>query len=256
MTTVASLLALAVLATSPPPATETPSPEIWVGHQILRGKRRLPIYGDVPVETQNYVLARVTKRNGRLEFQQTLCRVEPQPVDGVTVTLSPAAAARIPISLMTVDVTRDGMATISPYNMAWANEDLDGDGKPGATFTVGGTICSGDVYVASQSRVTIERARLDARGRSGELAVEQKQRVLGARGLCLRAITGDSTEIQRGTFVYTRALPQTTCQSLAGKPWPVKAQSLPTRLVGRALGHFRQGPLGAPPPAPPPSAHR
>ncbi len=232
------------------PTTDIPVTEVWVGHQILRGKRRLPVYGDVGVETQNYVLARVYRRNGRMEFQQTLCRVVPKPVDGVTVTISPAAVPRIPISPMAVEVASDGNAKITPYAMAWAKEDLDGDGKPGATFTVSGTVCSGDVYVASQSQYAIESAIMDARGLTGVMSGTQKQHVLGARGLCLRAITGDSTEHQRGRFAYIPAPPQTTCQSLAGKPWPVKVQVKTRRIVMPAPR--RIGPPSAPPPAPPP----
>jgi hypothetical protein len=246
-----TLFALVASANTP---AETPINEVWVGHQILRGKRHLPVYGDVPVETQNYVLARVQHRNGRLEFQQTLCRVEPQPVDGVTVTLSPAAVTRIPVSPMAVEVAGDGSATIAPYQMAWANEDLEGDGQPGATFTVGGTFCSGDVYVASQSQITVERARLDERGLSGEMSATQKQHVLGARGLCLKAITGDSVELQRGTFAYKPVLPGTTCQSLAGKPWPVRAQGKTVAM--QTLRPIRRGPVGAPPAAPPPERRR
>jgi hypothetical protein len=250
----AAVSLIALLAGADP---RSPQPgEVWAGHQILRGKRHLPIYGDVPVETHSYLLARVQHRGGRLEFHQSVCRVEPQPVDGVTVTLSPAAVARIPVSPMGVDVASDGTASISPWDMVWADEDLDGDGKPGATFTVGGTVCSGDVYVASRSHFTVEHARLDARGLSGELAVEQKQHILGARGLCLRAIAGDSTEFQRGAFAFTPVLPETTCQSLAGKPWPIKAPSGPASLATRAARSLRRAPAGAPPAAPPPSAQR
>jgi hypothetical protein len=252
---IAATALLALVASANTPA-DAPVTEVWVGHQVLRGKRHLPIYGDVPVETQNYVLAKVQHRNGRLEFHQTLCRVEPQPVDGVTVTLSPAAVNRIPVSPMAVDVASDGSASIAPYDIAWANEDLDGDGKPGATFTVGGTICSGDVYVASQSHFITERAHMDARGLTGELSGTQKQHVLGARGLCLRAITGDSIEYQRGLFTYAPTSPQTTCQSLAGKPWPVKAQLRPRQMVVQAIRMLRRGPPGAPPAAPPPSPRR
>lgn len=247
-----ALIALVASANSQP--ADMPVTETWVGHQILRGKRHLPIYGDVPVETQHYVLAKVRHRNGRLEFQQTLCRVEPKPVDGVTVTLSPTAVTRIPVSPMTVDVANDGNAKITPFDIAWAKEDLDGDGNPGATFTVGGTVCSGEVYVASQVHFTVERARHDAYGLSGEMSATQTQHVLGARGLCLRAITGDSTEVQRGSFAYKPVLPETTCQSLAGKPWPVKARVLAIDLT-QFTRTFRQGP-GHPPAAPPPPRNR
>ena len=159
-----------------------------------------------------------------VELRQHFCRVEPQPVKGVTVALSPTGVARMPASTVAIDVAADGGAKIAPWDVAWGHEDMDGDSKPGATFTVSGTFCSGDLYVASQSHYTVERAQLDGHGLSGELKVEQKQQILGASGLCLRAMAGDSNESQRGTFVYRPVPLGTTCQSLAGKPWPVKAQ--------------------------------
>jgi hypothetical protein len=237
----APLLALLLFGDTPP--VKASPIEVWAGHQILRGKRHLPLYGDVPVETQNYLVAKVQHRGDRIEFHQYFCRVEPQPVEGVTVALSHAGVARMPASTVVVDVASDGGVKIAPWDVAWASEDLDGDGKPGATFTVAGTLCSGDVYVASQSHYTIERAQLDGLGLSGELKVEQKQHILGARGLCLQAMAGDSTESQHGTFAYAPVLPDTTCQSLAGKPWPVKAQRRPDEPVHRSgnPGRVRKG---------------
>jgi hypothetical protein len=123
-----------------------------------------------------------------------------------------------------IDVAADGQAKVAAWDVDWGREDMDGDGKPGATLTVSGTFCSGDVYVSSQSHYTVERAHLDANGLSGDLKVEQKQQILSASGLCLRAMAGDSSEIQRGTLVYRPVPAGTTCQSLAGKPWPAKAQ--------------------------------
>jgi len=140
--------------------------------------------------------------------------------------------------------------------VAWASEDMDGDGKPGATFTVSGTVCSGEVYVASKSHYIVDRAQIGVHGLSGELRVEQDQHILAARGLCLRLMAGDSTESQRGTFAYAPVLPGTTCQSLAGKPWPVKAPRqpvAPAQQLGQASTHI---PKGAPPPAPPPLPNR
>jgi len=55
----------------------------------------------------------------------------------------------------------------------------------------------------------------------------QKQQILGAKGLCLSAMAGDSVESQHGTFAYRPVPAGTTCQSLTGKPWPVKAQVPP-----------------------------
>jgi hypothetical protein len=216
-----SLFAIVLLGATP--AAEASPVEVWVGHEILRGLRHVPLHGDVPIETENYIVAKVQSVDGHLEMHQRYCRVEPKPVKGVMVAMSPTGVARMPVSAVTIAATPEGTATLTPWNVAWGRDDMDGDGKPGATFTVSGTFCSGDVYVASQSHYVAERAHLDQLGLWGELKVEQKQQILGASGLCLRAMAGDSSESQRGTFFFKRAASNTTCQSLAGKPWPVKA---------------------------------
>jgi hypothetical protein len=87
--------------------------------------------------------------------------------------------------------------------------------------------CSGDVYVASQSHYVATSAHFDDQVLSGEMKVTQKQQILGAKGLCLSAMAGDSVESQQGTFAYRPMPAGTTCQSLTGKPWPVKAQTPP-----------------------------
>jgi len=217
-----SLLALILLGETPP--VEASPVELWAGHHILRGMRHVPLHSDVLDETENYILAKVQRRGNHIELRQHFCRLEPKPIKGVTVAPSAASVAHMSATTMAIDVAADGGVKVGPWDVAWGREDVDGDGKPGATFTVSGTFCSGDVYVASQSHYSVERAQLDERGFSGELKVEQKQQILGARGLCLRAMAGDSTESQKGTFAYRPVPSGTTCQSLAGKPWPVKAQ--------------------------------
>jgi hypothetical protein len=135
----------------------------------------------------------------------------------------------MPVSTVTIDAAADGQAKIRSWDVDWGREDMDGDGKPGATLTVSGTFCSGDVYVSSQSHYVAEQAHLDGHGLSGELTVAQRQQILGASGLCLRAMAGDSNETQKGTFAYRPVPAGTTCQSLAGKPWPVQAQRRPDK---------------------------
>jgi len=216
------LLALLVLGETP--SVEASPAEVWAGHHILQGKRHVPLHGDVPIETEDYLIAKVQRRGKHIELRQRFCRLEPKPIKGVTVALSPAGVARMPASTVMVEVDAEGEAKIAPWDVAWGADDMDGDGKPGATFTVSGTFCSGDVYVASQSHYTVERAHFDGHSLSGEFKVAQKQQILGASGLCLRAMAGDSTESQEGTFAYRPVPAGTTCQSLAGKPWPVKAE--------------------------------
>jgi hypothetical protein len=214
---------LALLLAADLPSAESTAVEVWAGHHILRGVRRVPLKGPVPTETQNFMLAKVERHGTHWEIRQQFCRIENKPVKSVTVTVSPAAVARMKVTPVTVEQTPDGSAAVSPWNVVWGQEDLDRDGNPGATFTVGGTFCSGDLYVASQSRYTAEKVRTGENQLSGELKVDQRQQVMGASGFCLRAMVGDSTDQQTGTFAY-RAVPAgTTCASLAGKPWPVQA---------------------------------
>jgi hypothetical protein len=222
MLALAPLLASVLLGEAPP--VEAPSVEVWAGHQILRGMRHVPLHSDVLDETESYILVKVQRKGSHIELRQHFCRVESKPVKGVTVVLSSTGVAHMPSTTIAIDVAADGGVKVGPWDVAWGQEDMDGDGKPGATFTVGGTFCSGNLYVASQSHYTVERAQLDEHGLSGELKVAQKQQILGASGLCLRAMAGDSTESQKGTFAYRPVPAGTTCQSLAGKPWPVKAQ--------------------------------
>lgn len=215
------LLALLVVADLPSSAPTTV--EVWVGHFIMRGTRRVPWKGLVPTESQSYALARVQREGRHLEIQQHFCRFENKPVKNVIVTVSPAVVAHMKATPFTVDAAPDGSAKMSPWSVTWGREDMDGDGHPGATFTVGGTFCSGDLYAASQATYTAEKVRVTDQGMTGELKVDQRQQILGASGFCLRAMAGDSSDVQSGTFAY-RAVPAgTTCASLAGKPWPVQA---------------------------------
>jgi hypothetical protein len=238
MFALAPLLAVLLLGETPP--GETSPAEVWAGHHILRGMRHVPLHRDVLDETENFVLAKVQRRGDHIELRQTFCRIESKPVKGVTVAFSPAAVFHMPASTVTIDAAADGEAKIRSWDVDWGREDMDGDGKPGATLTVSGTFCSGDVYVSSQSHYTVEQAHLDGHGLSGELTVAQKQKILGASGLCLRAMAGDSSETQKGIFAYRPVPAGTTCQSLAGKPWPVQAQRKTGKEAIAPPGHKGQ----------------
>lgn len=218
---------LALLVMSDLPAPEPTTVETWVGHFLTRGTRRVPLKGLVPTETQVFMLASVQRQGRHLEIRQSFCRSESAPVKNIVVTVAPTTFARMKVSPATLDVSADGSATMSPWNVMWGREDMDGDGHPGATFTVGGTFCSGDLYAASQAYYTPDKVRLFDKGMTGEVRVDQRQQILGAKGLCLRAMAGDSSESQSGTFAYRAVASGTTCASLAGKPWPVQA-ALPT----------------------------
>ncbi len=221
MVVLGPLLALLVMSDLPPP--EPVTVETWVGHFITRGARRVPLKGMVPTETQVFMLASVQRQGRHLEIRQSFCRSETKPVKNIIVSVAPTTFARMKVSPTAIELSPDGSATMSPWNVMWGREDMDGDGHPGATFTVGGTFCSGDLYAASQATYTPDKVRFSDKGVTGEVRVDQRQQILGAKGLCLRAMAGDSSETQSGAFAY-RAVPAgTTCAALAGKPWPVQA---------------------------------
>ncbi len=196
--------------------------ETWVGQYVQEGLRQVPLSGKKEVHTETFVVAQVRRSDGQLDFTEHVCRIQVRPVKGVTVTMSPNTIAHLPPTKFTLSV-HDGQVSGGPWTSGWGAEDLDRDGHPGVTVHVGGTFCSGDLYVSSETRTSLTSGQIKDSQLSGLLSGLVRQRVLGADGLCLRSMAGDSQEVQMGTIAYRRVASDTTCQSLAGKPWPVHA---------------------------------
>ena len=219
-----SILALAaLLATNHEGAATEPRIEVWAGHQVLTGKRKIPLYGEKETHTENYFIAEVHRSATRIDIRQKLCRIDIRPIKGVLAAMKPETVAHLPKSRVTFDESEIGSLSAAPWSHGWQAEDIDLDGKPGATVSISGTTCSGDVYVSNQSVTSLVSGHATQDGAEGEISVKLKQKILGATGLCLKLIAGDSDETQTGWFAYRRVEPGTTCQSLTGKPWPVKA---------------------------------
>ena len=204
-------------------AAEQPSAEVWAGHQVLKGKRKIPLYGDKETHTENYFIAEVHRTATRIDIRQKLCRIDIRPIKGVLASMKPETVAHLPKSRIILEEHPDGSLASAPWTHGWEAEDIDVDGSPGATVTISGTSCSGDVYVSNQSVTSLVSGHATDSGATGEISVKLKQRILGASGLCLKLIAGDSDETQTGWFAFSRVEPGTTCHSLAGKPWPAKA---------------------------------
>jgi hypothetical protein len=217
---------LALFARDASAAAPEPSVELWAGHQVLIGKRKIPLYGQQETHTENYLLAEVRRTSSRIEMRQKVCRIDVRPIKGTLATMTPETVAHIPRSHIVFDEAPDGKLTAAPWSHGWTGDDIDADGFPGATVHINGT-CSGDVYISSESQTTLLSGHATANGASGEESVRLKQKVLGASGFCLKLVAGDSDEVQSGWFDYRRVEPGSTCQSLAGagKPWPAKAQA-------------------------------
>jgi hypothetical protein len=194
----------------------------------------LPPWGDKQTQTENFLLAEVTRQGSSLRIKQQLCRTELQPVGKVIVRMDASAVSRLPPSHFTLDLQADGNMTAKPWHHGWDANDVDGDGFPGATAEISGTSCSGKIYITNQATTTINSAKLTKDGVEGRLTVAQKQKNLGADGLCLRLMTGDSEELQMGTFAYRRLPAETTCRTLQGKPWPIKAGTVKEDGIDRS----------------------
>jgi hypothetical protein len=219
------VLALAALlaANNESAAAAEPRVEVWAGHQVSNGKRKIPLYGEKETHTENYFIAEVHRMPSRIDIRQKLCRIDIRPIKGVTPTMKPETIARLPKAHIVLEEKADGSLVAVPWSTGWESEDIDADGFPGATVQISGTSCSGDIYVSSQTVTSLLSGRATDDGATGEVALRLKQKILGAKGLCLKLMAGDSDETQTGSFAYRRVEPGTTCQSLAGKPWPVKA---------------------------------
>jgi hypothetical protein len=218
----AVLILAQLLAVDPTPAE--PRIEVWVGHQVLKGKRKVPIYGEKETHTENYLLAEVHRSPGHIDIIQKTCRIDISPIKSVLASMKPDTVLRLPRTRMSLEEKTDGTVAGPPSSSGWGDEDIDGDGHPGATVQISGTSCSGEVYVSNQSATTLLATRVTDDGMTGQLSVRMKQRILGASGLCLKLIAGDSDETQTGSFAYRRIQPGNSCRTLAGKPWPVKAE--------------------------------
>jgi len=216
---------LALLAHDAGAAVEKPRVELWAGHQVLIGKRKIPLYGQQETHTEHYLLAEVRRTSSRIEIRERVCRIDIRPIKGTLATMKAETVAHLPRSRIVLDEGPDGKLTAAPWSHGWTGDDIDADGFPGATVHISGT-CSGDVYISSEAQTTLLSGHATADGASGEESVRLKQKVLGASGLCLKLVAGDSDEVQSGWFDYRRAPPGSTCQSLAeaGKPWPAKAR--------------------------------
>jgi hypothetical protein len=223
MNSFAIALAAFLASGSETSSAEQPINEVWAGHQVLKGKRKIPLYGEKETHTENYFIAEVHRTSARIDIRQKLCRIDMRPIKGVLASMKQATVAHLPKSRITFEKHADGSLAASPWTHGWESEDIDADGKPGATVTISGTSCSGDVYVSNLSATTLVSGHATDGSATGEISVKLKQKILGASGLCLKLIAGDSDETQTGWFAFSRVEPGTTCQSLAGKPWPAKA---------------------------------
>jgi hypothetical protein len=212
-----------LLGADPGSAANEPRVEAWVGHQVLKGTRKIPIYGEKETHTENFLIAEIHRSENRIDLRQKLCRIEVKPIKGVTGAMSRDTVLRLPKSRIIFEVKPDGTLATQPWTTGWEAEDIDGDGHPGATVQIMGGKCPGEVYATNRTVSRLVSGRATEDGIAGEMAVQVKQKILGASSVCLKLVAGDSDENQTGWFAYRRIPIGANCRNLADKPWPVKA---------------------------------
>ena len=213
-------------APAPPAQKDLGAEELWAGHQATVGARRVPILGTLVTRSDTFLLARIRRDGDEVHLEQKLCKLDIAPFAGVRVSLLAEGVPKMPPT----DITfrKKGLKWEAvPWSTSWNYEDVDGDGKPGATVRVEAPICGGTVYVGSNSQA-IARGIDMAGAISGELKVSIDQRILETSGGCLGLVAKDTKEQVAGTFAYVPVPAGSTCDSLlAAKAWPAHAKAPP-----------------------------
>lgn len=196
--------------------------EYWAGHQVVFGKREVPVLGTLETRMDTYVLARVRRSENEIQIDQRACKVDYSDVGGVRVYVD---ADGLPDSRILFERVEGTPHYLMDGTVNWGEEDIDGDGNPGMRVYVDAPVCSGALHVTNKT-TTNARAFGDDEGTPihGEVTISVRQRILGAEGKCLAAMAKDSFERSKGSFRYTKIKANETCQSLLDAGWPVKAK--------------------------------
>jgi len=192
-------------------------PQVWAGHQVALGTKKVPVLGTLETRTDTFVLARLQKTSVGWQLVQEACRLDFAPVGGVTISMDTDS---LPKTTMKLRERQDGTFAASSV-VRWGSEDLDDDGNPGMTVDVDATLCAGSLYVSSTS-TSDGSARVAPRFIGGHVDTNVRQSILGAEGACLSRMAEDTNDDVAGPFAYVPVASDATCGSLAGD-WPVTA---------------------------------
>lgn len=193
--------------------------ETWAGHQVVLGERKVPFLGKLKTRVDTFLIARVQRGSDGIELVQKACSVRFAKVAGVKVEFD---GQHIPIGRVRFDWSEDeGAYTASP-RIAWGDDDVDDDGKPGLTVDVDAGLCSGTLYVANDQRTTISAVTNAAGALVGDVRVSLEQEILGVEGRCLEMVSKDTREISKGRIGYTPVPNGTDCDDLSTIAWPVR----------------------------------
>lgn len=217
------MLLLALLTAVRADPVETPlapaAGVVWVGRLAVHAERHIPLVGQVTFRTDTFVLADVVGTEDGWRLEQRVCRVEFSKAAGAQVSLDPTGPAGMP--KVNVFFRADGDQFRGSWASGWDEADHDRDGEPGITFHVAAPICSGSLFFRSAAQNAAVGRPQPGLALTGELAVDVRQEVLGARGACLRLFTRNRDDHFTGRFAYQEAPVGTTCASVTTWPDPL-----------------------------------
>jgi len=210
------------------PPTSAPIEErLWLGHQIVVGAQEAPILGVIHTRTESYLLARARRVATGWELEQRACRVEIGDVAGASISMK-NPVERLPVAKFLLE--EKAGAFEGGYFVLWGREDVDGDGRPGATVVIDAPLCGGSMEVASRTG-NFARARPSGEALAGSIRLRVEQWILGTEGSCLGIVAKDDDQRMAGNVADVPAAPGETCASLHGAPWPVRAKEPPPATV-------------------------
>lgn len=198
-----------------------PGEELWAGHQIVLGARSVPILGTLETRTDSYYLAKVRREEGAIHVSQITCKMEIARFAGVKVSFLPEGLPKMPASSFIFRESGDRWEA-GPWVTEWEEEDVDHDGKPGATVNVEAPVCGGTVFLAGWSRAIARGVEKDG-AIQGEMRASVGHRIIGTSSGCISLVAKDSEEKVKGTFAYRPLPTSTTCAHLLAAEWPVQA---------------------------------
>lgn len=207
-------------ATSGEPVPRADAVVRWAGHQIVTGEQQAPVLGAIRTRTESFLLASAKRTATGWAIEQRACRVEIADVAGASVKMA-RPVELLPAARFTLEAKGAGLE--AGWFALWGREDVDGDGRPGATVIVDAPLCGGTLEVASRTG-SFATARPDGEGLTGTIRVRVEQWILGTDGACLGLVAKDTDERMAGTFAYAPVADGASCASLAAAPWPVRAR--------------------------------
>ncbi|MEL6343604.1 MAG: hypothetical protein AAFV53_10775 [Myxococcota bacterium] len=206
-------------------AAAEPQTELWAGHQVVRGIKPIFMMGDLETQTETFVIARVTRTDNALLIEQRACEMDIKETLGIKVSMAPAALQALPTTAIRFAIDPQGGVKAPPWEVGWTETDFDKDGNPGVTVSVISRMCSGDLYIQSDSVTTATGATLTENGLKSDVSVAVHQDILGASRTCLKLGAGETYEKQTGQMVYRQIPAGTTCSDLSAGSWPVLVPS-------------------------------